>query len=166
MDFTPQEEFSYAYIHAITAGAGFSFQVATRLGDNSGVDATICAFGKKGTTKGRSLYLQVKSSYQNKKSEDHINYDDLDYTDYNALIDDQPYANPFILVLVLVPKNQIEWTVQSDKELCLRYSAYWLSLRGEAPITKSKRIKIPISQQLTVSSLQSIMQSIRLGGAP
>jgi hypothetical protein len=68
--------------------------------------------------------------------------------------------------LVLVPKEQIEWTEQTAKELCLRYSAYWLSLRGEKPIIKKKRIKIPISQQLTVNSLKNIMQRIRQGGAP
>jgi hypothetical protein len=82
MDFTPQEEFSYAYIHAIAAGAGYSFQVTQSLGDNSGIDATIHAFGKKGTTKGRPLYLQVKSSYQNLMRDDHVNYDDLDFRTY------------------------------------------------------------------------------------
>jgi hypothetical protein len=168
MNFDAQEEFSYAYIHAIAAGAGCSCQVAPRPLDNSGIDMTLHANGKKGSYKARPLYLQVKSSYQNRylNRTDYINYADLDFRDYNSLASDETYANPYIFVLILVPQNQAEWVSQSEKELCLRYSAYWLSLKGETPITKNKGIKIPISQKLTVNALQDIMERIRQGGSP
>ena len=168
MNFDAQEEFSYAYIHAIAAGAGYSCQIASRSLDNSGIDLTIHAIGKKGSHKPRSLYLQVKSSYQNRylNRTDYINYGDLDFMDYNSLASDETYANPYIFVLILVPQNQVEWVSQSEKELCLRYSAYWLSLKGETPITKNQGIKIPISQKLTVNALQDIMERIRHGGSP
>jgi hypothetical protein len=170
MDFSAQEEFSYAYIHAVAAGAGYSFQSATRQLDLAGIDATIHAVGKNGTFKARPcpLYLQVKSSYRNLLQSDHVCYD-LAVTDYNALIDDEFQTNPFILIVVLVPKERNEWLAHSEKELCLKHCAYWLSLRGNEPKTgsaKTVRVKIPRSQQLTVNSLQGIMLRISQGGAP
>ena len=57
MNFDAQEEFSYAYIHAIAAGAGCSCQVAPRPLDNSGIDMTLHANGKKGSYK---QYLSQK----------------------------------------------------------------------------------------------------------
>ena len=169
MDFTVQEEFSYAYIHAIAAVAGYSFQAATRQLDNAGIDATIHAVGKKGTLRARPqpLYLQVKSSYQDLLRSDHIYYD-LDVTDYNSLTDDELQVNPFILIVVLVPKERTEWLAHNEEELCLRRCAYWESFKGHTPIindAKTTRIKIPRSQQFTVSSLQDIMQPVNEGGS-
>ncbi|WP_017742610.1 DUF4365 domain-containing protein [Scytonema hofmannii] len=38
---TQKEDFSYAYVYAVTAAAGYSLQAATRRLDLSGIDATI-----------------------------------------------------------------------------------------------------------------------------
>ncbi len=168
MDFSVQEEFSYAYIHAIAAVAGYSFQPATRQQDNVGIDATINAVGKKGTMIPRPLYLQVKSSYQDLLRSNHIFYD-LSIQDYNVLRDNEQWANPFILVIVLVPKEKAEWLVNTEEELCLRRCAYWQSFKGHKPINndqKTTRVEIPRSQQLTIDSLQGIMKRISQGGSP
>lgn len=170
MDFSVQEEFSYAYIHAVAAVAGYSFQAATRQLDIAGIDAIIHAIGRNGTVKSRPLplYLQVKSSSQDLYRPDYIYYD-LSIEDYNSLRDDELRASPIILVVVLVPKEKSEWLSNTEEELCLRRCAYWKSLRGDNPITgdqKNTRIKIPRSQQLTVDSLQGIMRRIGQGGSP
>ncbi len=170
MDFSIQEEFSYAYIHAVAAVAGYSFQAATRQLDNAGIDATIHAIGRNGTLKFRPLplYLQVKSSYQDLFRPDYIYYD-LSVEDYDSLRDDELRASPVILVVVLVPKEKTEWLSNTEEELCLRRCAYWKSLRGDKPLTgnqKTTRVKIPRSQQLTVNSLQNIMENISQGEKP
>ena len=38
---TQKEEFSYAYIYAVTAAAGYSFQIAPRPLDAEGVDVIL-----------------------------------------------------------------------------------------------------------------------------
>jgi hypothetical protein len=167
MDFSQQEEFSYAFVHAITAAAGYSYTQASRMLDIIDVDAVIHQNGAKGKAKFSPLYLQVKSSSQNLVQQDNIYYD-LEVADYNALSSEEEFSNPFILVVVLVPKDQTDWIVQSQQELCLKDCAYWLFLGGNKPTnnTTQIRIHIPRSQQLTVSSLQGIMKRIRSGAKP
>jgi Domain of unknown function (DUF4365) len=70
-----QEEFSYAYVHAIAAAAGSSCGPATRLGDLSGVDITITYPGILGTRRCPKIDLQIKCCLQEKIiSEKYINY--------------------------------------------------------------------------------------------
>jgi hypothetical protein len=161
MDFSEQEEFSYAFIHAVAAGAGYSFQPATRQLDNRGVDIIIHAVGENGISKPRPqpLYIQVKSSFQNLTHEKYIHYD-LAKSNFENLRSDQ-WINPFILVIVLLPKEVSERLKITEDRLCLQKSAYWISLKGcNSAVTNKtkKRIKIPRSQQLTVDTLRGIME--------
>jgi hypothetical protein len=75
---------------------------------------------------------------------------------------------PRILVVVLVPEKITDWIKQTEDELCLRYCAYWVSLRGitDTENTTSVTIEIPRSNQFTPLSLQAIIERISFGDLP
>jgi Domain of unknown function (DUF4365) len=62
---TQKEDFSYAYIYAVTAAAGYSLQSATRRLDDSGIDATITVPGTIGSKRLPRFDIQLKSTSQN-----------------------------------------------------------------------------------------------------
>jgi hypothetical protein len=71
-------------------------------------------------------------------------------------------------VIVLVPERVTDWIKQTEEELCLRYCAYWVSLRGMPDTTNTTNvtIEIPRSNQFTPDALQTIMQRISFGELP
>ena len=75
---------------------------------------------------------------------------------------------PRLLVVVLVPENLENWLQQSEDEMCMRYGAYWVSLRGqpERLNTANVTVELPRSNQFTVEALKSIMQRLSQGGLP
>jgi len=166
MDLNSQkEEFSYAYIHAITSVAGFSFQVKSRPMDNAGVDATIEMPGFGEDMLFPRLDLQVKCTASNDiidKDKGLINYP-LPVKNYNKLRYENPLV-PIILVIVVVPKDVIDWIIISelDQETLLKKCAYWISLKGEQETTntRQKTIEIPLRNIFTPDSLKSIMEKI------
>jgi hypothetical protein len=78
------------------------------------------------------------------------------------------FAIPRILVVLVLPEHRKDWLQQSEEELCIRYCAYWVSLRGlpETPNTTTVTISLPRTNQFTVAALQSIMQRIGQGVEP
>ena len=159
---TIQEEFSYAYIHAVTAAAGYAFQPPNRQIDNDGIDITIRGVGQRGISRPPVLDAQVKSTSVVKTTDEDSFFYDLDISAYNILrLSDQ--SAPMILIIVLVPKNAVDWTEQSEDKLCLKKCAYWLSLEGQSESNNKTtiRLKIPRANLLTVHSLREIMQRVK-----
>ncbi len=78
------------------------------------------------------------------------------------------FAIPRILVVVLIPEKPEDWITQSEAELCMRDSGYWLSLRGmpETQNTTAVTVTIPRTNQITVAALQLIMEGISQGFPP
>ncbi len=162
---TQKEEFSYAYIHAITSVAGFSFQLKSRPMDNAGVDATIEMPGISEDMLFPKLDLQVKCT----ASHDIIDRDkglikySLPVNNYNRLRHENSLI-PIILVIVFVPKDVIDWVSISelDQETLLKKCAYWISLKGEQKTTNNtnKTIEIPLKNIFIPDSLKSIMEKI------
>ena len=159
-----KEEFSYAYLYAITSAAGYSFQKSSRPADIGGIDVTIT-----GTTSDESLYeaqldLQVKSTSLDVLSDNSIRYP-LKLKNYNELRKERTVA-PRILVIVLIPENLEQWIDQSETELCMRRCAYWISLRGQPQTsnTESVTVYLPRQQLFTVDTLKTLMQQIQSGG--
>ncbi|WP_407890518.1 DUF4365 domain-containing protein [Scytonema sp. NUACC26] len=111
------------------------------------------------------LEVQLKCTAKDLSNENYIKYP-LNLKNYNELKINA--LVPRILVVVLVPDKIIDWLKQTEDELCLRYCAYWVSLRG-APDTENTTnvtIEIPRSNQLTPDALQAIIQRISFGGLP
>ena len=164
MDFASlQEEFSYAYVHAVAAAAGFSFQVGTRMEDLGGVDAKITCPGILGTKRSLKIELQVKCCLQESIiKKDSINYP-LEVGAYN-LLRHEGSISPFYLVVVIVPREMEDWACQTEESLVLQKCGYWKSLRGSPPTTNKtkKTVVIPRKQQFGPEVLKHLM--IQAGG--
>ncbi len=166
-----QEEFSIAYVHAIAATAGFGVEY-TRV-DIDSVDLVIKQYGDS-QLESYPFYdvlnVQLKcTSQQQFFKNDHIAYP-LKIKNYNDLR--RQTANPYILIVVHVPEDSQDWLRHSEKELVLRYCAYWVSLKDKpaVPATGSKdqtiTVHIPLKNQLTVTELQRIIILLAKGEKP
>ena len=161
-----QEQFSRAYVHAIASVAGFT--IYTPQVDDDSVDLGIAQTGGRGTIRSPRLEMQLKCTYYHKLETSlpnfsyplkRKNYDDL--RSPNVMI-------PRILVIMRVPEDITYWLRHdSEQRQTLRYGGYWLSLQGMPPKNqKSIMVHLPSNQQLTVNSLQNIMQRLRCKGLP
>ena len=162
---TQKEEFSYAYVYAIASAAGCNFQRGSRPADLSGIDASITSTVPDETLYEPQLDLQVKSTSRELLNDDFIRYP-LKVKNYNELRKEKTLA-PRILVVVLLPDKLEEWVQQSETELCLRYCAYWMQLRGmpETSNTDNVTIYLPRQQVFNVMTLKGLMQPIKTGGS-
>ncbi|MCU0552562.1 MAG: DUF4365 domain-containing protein [Leptolyngbya sp. Prado105] len=158
-----KEQFSYAHIYAIAAAAGYSFQLAPRPPDYDGIDVIIAGRDETNWIRYPRLELQVKSTSAEIISTDSIrfplsikNYDDLRI---------EHLQTPRILVVVILPVAPQDWTRQAEQELCLRHTAYWISLHGYPASQNQTTITISIPRQniLNVDALRGIMQRVAAG---
>jgi Domain of unknown function (DUF4365) len=160
-----KEEFSYAYIHAVAAAAGYSCANATRLVDLEGIDITITALGFLGTRRCPRIDLQVKcTSRTDIVHDDCIKYP-LEVPAYKKLIFDDPTI-PYFLVVVLVPDSLEDWLIHSENELLLRHCGYWKSLAGEPETrnTDNITVQVPRTNLFTPEALKGFMRSLGAGG--
>jgi len=113
------------------------------------------------------LHAYLILSYPLKEAEELISARlvDISQQKEQRLLD---FAIPRILIVLVLPENLADWLQQSEEELCLRYCAYWVSLRGmsETQNTTTVTISLPRSNQFTATALQSIMQRIGQGVEP
>ena len=156
-----QEGLSRAYVHAIASrcGLGCSFREF-----DYGIDLSVHAIRRKGhryVESGFNLDIQAKSSTKAILTQTAVIYD-LEVKGYDDLRDID-VGCPRILILLLLPDIEANWTEQSESNLLLRRCAYWLSLRGMNPTTNSVsvRITIPRTNIFSVDALLGIMDKIR-----
>ncbi|RUS94630.1 hypothetical protein DSM106972_092670 [Dulcicalothrix desertica PCC 7102] len=142
---TQKEDFSYAYIYAVSSSIGYSLQTATRRLDDSGIDATITVPGKINSKRLPRFDIQIKSTSQDILKNESIKYR-LTAKNYDELRENDPFI-PQLLVVVLIPKNANDWLSQTEDSLCLKRCAYWLSLRGRPPLEEQTTITIEIPRQ-------------------
>lgn len=154
-----QEEFSYAYVHAVATVAGYGVIRASRVVDNSGIDLTIAALGDRRQPRKPRLDVQLKCTYQNVRKQEHLAYP-LDRETHHRLCVEE--VVPLILVVVLVPNAIENWLAHSEDEITLKHCGYWLSLSGRTPtINKtSETVHIPRLQRFDPSGLEDIMNRI------
>ena len=159
-----KEQFSFAYVRAIAATAGFS--VSEPSVDDDSIDLVIASREVSSIHSRPRLELQVKCTAGEVLTDDHFkyplkrkNYDDL--RDPNVCI-------PRILVVVRVPNALDEWAVATDEELALRRCGYWCSLRGMDYSENATRVSVsvPRNHRFTVEGLRAIMDCILQGEQP
>ncbi|NEP58035.1 MAG: DUF4365 domain-containing protein [Symploca sp. SIO2G7] len=162
---TQKEEFSYAYLYAVTSAAGYSFQKSSRPTDVGGIDIIISGIETQYSLYPPRLEIQVKSTSTDVVSEEFVRYP-LKLKNYNELRKSK-ILTPRLLIVVLIPDNLNNWVQQSETELCLRHCAYWMSLKGmpETPNKVNVTISIPRQQIFTIDTLKTLMQRIATGGA-
>ena len=156
-----KEEFSYAYIHAVAAAAGYSCANATRLEDLEGIDVTITALGTRGTRRCPRIDLQVKcTSRTDIVHDDCIKYP-LEVAAYEKLRFDDDTI-PYLLVVVVVPDSLGDWLVHSEDQMLLRRCGYWKSLLREPETnnTTSITVQVPRTNLFNPEALKNIMESI------
>ena len=160
-----QEEFSYAYIHAVATVAGYGVIRSPRVVDNAGIDLILSALGDRNLPREPSLHVQVKCTYQDIRNENQLAYP-LDKATHHRLC--REVSTSRILVVIFVPSTLTNWLTHSEEELILRHCGYWLSLRGETPTSnkKNQTVYLPRTQRFDPTALQSMMQRIDAGEQP
>ncbi|MBD2327838.1 DUF4365 domain-containing protein [Alkalinema sp. FACHB-956] len=160
-----QEQFSNGYLQIVASTAGCKLSKSDV--DDDSVDFNIQGKGFSGLISRPQLDVQLKCymsnfpigpkgfSYPLKMK----NYDDLRITDILV---------PRILIVVVVPNDISQWTVQSDHETLVKYCGYWASIRGQSEkVNKtSVSIHVPQANRLTVDGLRQLLQIVASGDAP
>ncbi len=151
------EQLSYAYVHAISSKAGFSFE--KRGIDQDSIDASIHAKGKltPESIKSPCIEVQAKSTINCDLDRDNYFKFQLKIKNYNELKGNR--FNPTILVVLFLPEDSADWLSHSEEMLITKKCAYWVSL-ADAPETQNDEkitIKIPKINVFSPDSLKTMM---------
>jgi hypothetical protein len=146
-----KERFSLAYISAVAAHAGYLL-VESRPVDKDSVDGQLV--GDEGRRP--RIEFQAKATAREVLRGDRLlfplsikNYDDL-------RLDSRV---PRLLIVVLLPTNDVEWLAHSEDELRLRHCGYWLSLAGRPATANAASISVivPRIQMFDTAQLSALM---------
>lgn len=149
-----KEQFNIAYVNAIAAQVGVN--PSKPEVDDDSIDIQLTGKGFQGKIRNPQIQLQLKCSSQELLSGDVVKFR-LSRKNYNDLRGDDLVC-PRYLVVLLVPKNEHDWIGHLYDGIHLRHLCYWVSIR-DLPETQSESvtIDIPITQRLTATQLQLMM---------
>ena len=144
-----QEQLSWAYVRAVIFRAGYRLNLP--VVDDHGIDGTVGSYSG-GVNR---VDFQLKSTTDYEIRDGFIIYD-LRVQNYNQLIKEDDL--PRVLILFLMPANPSQWLTQTPDELCLRKSAYWVSLMGMAPSgnRSTVRVFVPLSNMFDLNGLANM----------
>lgn len=158
-DESVREQLSIAYLHAVSARAGYAWE-PIRI-DRDGIDGRVCARGiivPGASVESPSLSFQLKATSSIQGELDPIpfslrkkNYDDLRGERWE----------PRYLALLQLPADPAEWVHSDGNALELRRCMYWCSLEQE-PANSNKcstTIYVPRKNVLDVSGLRALMEA-------
>ena len=159
------EDMSIAYLQAICAKNGYDIWNARH--DNDCVDCQISCNGFPINDGECVMYsplvaVQLKASFAGVHILENgdVQYD-IPARNYNYLVDTHRFT-PYILVLLVMHRDEELWLEQNIDGLKITKCAYWISLKGQEP-TENKnsiRIVIPGANVLTPNALKKIMVTI------
>lgn len=157
-----KEQFSIAYLRTVAAAAGISAYPPEV--DDSSIDWVLKGYRDDGERYVPQLELQLKctanDSYLTRRS---IAFD-LKKKNYNDLCDTGVII-PRILVMVVVPDDNLHWLSQNEDESILKYCGYWHSLKGESPTTQTqKRAHLNRTNVFNKDNLLALMKRIAING--
>lgn len=153
-----QESLCLAHIYAIAGVAGVNYSVQHRF--DYGVDgqfSSVVSRGSRRVSSGHPLDFQAKATINWHLVEDHIVYD-LEAKTYDDMVTRDASETTLVLILLCLPKSQIEWHEATVAATTLKHCCYWEILRGD-PCGKasSKRIYIPSRNIFTPDSLKALL---------
>lgn len=163
-----EAELSYAFLHAVSSRAGAECTVKNRLSDNRGIDAQLTSWGPfTGEKREVDLKVQLKATIaQPADFGTHYSYSIKKIAQYDDLRANA-YAVPRILVVLFLPKEELEWIDVSHDLLTVKRSAYWVSLAGAPEVnTASVTVHIPKNNLLTPASLRKLFDDLSHGSIP
>jgi hypothetical protein len=162
-----QEQFSIAYISAVTAAAGYSVDDVSI--DEDSIDIEIKQRGNPNDPEDYPYYstlrIQAKCTYRYHPQPDGYIHFPLPIKNYNDLRRTNT-GDSSILVVVCIPNEfEREWLVEQDRSMLLQNTAHWVSIRGEPPVTETTRktVLIPYTQRFCIDSLREIMNRLAEG---
>jgi hypothetical protein len=158
-----KEQWSHVYVRAIATAAGYT--VYKPEVDDDSVDLGISGRMSGDLPCAPRVELQLKGTWDLVTQEDYLvyrlkrkNYDDLRYTASQVLV-------PRILVVVLIPKKDMDWHTQTEAELVVRRCGYWVSLQGQEPYAgrgDKVRVGVPRGNVFSVQGLRELMRRAAL----
>jgi hypothetical protein len=104
------------------------------------------------------VYVQLKATSQRLEPSNGKIPFDLEVGQYNKLRITTS-GNPWILVLLMLPKAANDWLKCSPQALTLKRCAYWVSLYG-APATandETQRIYVPVKNRFHVAGFTALL---------
>jgi len=159
-----KEELSYAYVHTLSARAGFSCDRPGK--DRQSMDVVVSSEGPVCDDyqfHQAQLGLQLKATACDPPVSDHIsfplpinNYDDL--RRLNVI--------PRLLAVFLMPLDTGQWLLHEvEQHLSSRRCAYYLNLYGSPAVSNqtNRTVYIPRQNILTVESLTGLMAQASRG---
>jgi hypothetical protein len=156
-----QEALSRAYVQAVAARAGV---LCSRPDPDYGIDLslrTVETHGRRYSDTSVQLDLQLKSTTRASVTASEALYD-LEVDAFNYLRNPAAFCPRILLVLVL-PADEVDWLSQSPEELVIRHCAYWRSLKGfpATAATKTTRVVIPLANVFSVEAVQTLLQRVK-----
>lgn len=160
-----QEGLSRAYIHAVSAAArvnaalnsefDYGFDGFFNMVIDRGID-TDRKHHERFINDGYPISFQLKCSWTWTETADHINWNIKTKT-YNDLVyrNSSPGGVRAVLILMCLPRNEIDWLAQDEDSLLLRRCCYYQFLTGPlVPNDNStKLISIPRANVFSPASL-------------
>lgn len=159
MDLNQQkEQFSVAYLRAVTAVAGYNLRKPDV--DEDSIDWGIAASDATALPRSPRLELQLKCSSQRFLHEENVHFP-LKLKNYNDLRKTFLVV-PRLLVVVLIPPDLQNWILQTEEEMAMRHCGYWQSLRGQPEVENESSVTVNLSrsQRLTPEALHAIMKRV------
>jgi len=152
-----EEALSRAYVAAVAAGAGYV--TATQDIDRDGVDVQIRAGGSMRP----SLDIQLKATINLGEPNGAEFRFPLKRRNYELLR--EPTMTPRILVVLDLPRDEMDWLSVTPAALILRRCAYWASLSGhpETENTESVTVSIQSGNRFDIDALRVLMEQSRTG---
>lgn len=149
-----KERISLGVLTAIAGRAGC--EVSEVKVDRNGVDATIKPISGEPVP----LDVQLKSSAILKRTSSELIYD-LPIGNYESLRKTVT-GTPRILLVLDLHQEQDHWWRFGTDEMSIKKQMFWYDLRGAPAISskESTRIKIPLDQQFTASTLVALITKI------
>lgn len=160
-----EEGLSRACVQAIAVMAGL---IVSRGEYDYGVDGTfheVASINGRRVESGFCLHFQLKASTKWQQDESAIIYD-LEAKTYNDLVGMQANSGaiPCVLILLALPKDRVRWLECWETGVTIGGGCYWASLSGSP--TKNRRtvrISIPREQQLSPTSLITLLNKVKTG---
>jgi hypothetical protein len=153
------EQYSQAFLYAVSAAAGFG--LSRPVPDTDSVDWTIWA-GSELQSRPK-LDLQLKATSQDVLRDGHLAFR-LSKKNYDDLRADRLMV-PRMLLVVVVPQDPSDWMDQSEDALVMSRCGYWMSLKGmpDGGDQASFTVQVPRANQWDGAALAEIMRRIDAG---
>jgi hypothetical protein len=153
-----QESLCMAHIYAVAgmAGVDHAYRAVHDYGVDGQFDPIVIRKNRR-VVSGHPLAFQAKATMNWELVDGHIVYD-LEAKTYDEIVSRGPSEVTMILILLCMPRDQVDWHSATSDATMLRNCCYWAVLTGDPCRNAStKRIRIPAGNVLTPDSLLALL---------